>query len=144
MATRKAATSSRRLAPALAQTLRALDHTPADAALVRLAEQYAASIDAAVEIADAAALAEPEDADTARLLDALRRRVEAQTVLAELGPKLHAALAELGASPKARAALAPKGGSTGDAGGTNSKLAELRERSRVRASRAAVVDASAS
>lgn len=129
------------VAPAVAESIDKLDTKPEDAALVRLVERYAAAIDGARRIALAAEEIEPEDATQARQLAALRERVEAVTVLAELGPKLAAALEMLGASPKARAGFARKGGDSGD--GKPTKLAQLRA---LRAGQggAAVMDAPAS
>lgn len=110
--------------PAVAETVDKLDTKPEDAAMVRLVERYAAAIDEARLIALAAEEIEPESEGQARALSALRERVNAVTVLAELGPKLAAALAELGASPKSRAAFARKGGDpSGDKPG---RLAQLR------------------
>jgi hypothetical protein len=71
-----------------------------DTAAMRLAESYAAAIDDA--------------ADKGEALD-------------KLGPKLLAALVELGMTPKARAAAA-KGGPTNADSGKRSSLDELRER----------------
>lgn len=129
------------IVPAVDETLRALDPKPEDAALVRLVQRYAATIDEAAVIAAEAADIDPEDEGTAKALRALQRRVEASVVLAEIGPKLHAALAELGASPKARAGLSGKGGAPSGDGDGKSKLEQLRAR-RARSSRAAAVDTS--
>jgi hypothetical protein len=63
------------LAPAVAGTITALTLTAADAAAVKLAERYAAAIDAG------------------------------EDTLEKLGPKLLAALESLGATPQARARL---------------------------------------
>lgn len=132
-----------RLTPAVEASLKALTTKPEDAALRALVRQYAATVDDAAEVAEAATLIEPEDEDQAKRLSALLRRVERQAVLAELGPKLHAALAELGASPKSRAGMMGKGGAPLDSDAAKSKLEQLRDR-RLRPSRAAAVDASAS
>lgn len=114
------------MASAVEASLDALKRKPEDAALVRLVERYAKTIDDAAEIADQAALIEPEDDNQAKRLQALTRRVEHQAVLAELGPKLQAALESLGASPKARAAM-QKGGPAGgrNDAGANSKRSKL-------------------
>lgn len=90
------------LAPAVAATLRELDLTELDSATAKLAGQYARAIDDA----------DPEDRPVA---------------LRDLGPKLLACLVELGATPRARAAV--KDGSAADAG--TSSLARLREARRV-------------
>jgi hypothetical protein len=115
------------LLEAVTESLRALTPKPEDAALHALAREYAEAIDSAIEIADAAALIELEDEDQAKRLAALLRRVERQAVLADLGPKLQAALDALGASPKSRAAMQSKGGGAGD-GKSGNRLDELRER----------------
>lgn len=116
------------MASAVAEMLAAVTREPEDAALVRLVERYAKTIDDAAEIADQAALIEPEDENQARRLQALSRRVEHQAVLAELGPKLLAALESLGASPKVRAAMkgGPPVGRDARADSKRSKLADLR------------------
>lgn len=110
--------------------------------MIRLAEAYASAIDEAHAIAEEARTIEPDDEDTAKVLRALMRRLDAGAVLAEIGPKLATALESLGASPKARAGLIGKGVSPGDSNAGKSKLDELRERKRVRQGRAAPVDSS--
>lgn len=114
------------LASAVADALKALKSKPEDVAMLRLVEHYAQTIDDAAEIAEQAALIEAEDLSTANALAALRRRVERQAVLAELGPKLQAGLESLGASPKARAAM-QKGGAAGgrNNAGPDSKRSKL-------------------
>lgn len=114
------------MAAAVEASLKALRATAKDKALVRLIERYAQAMDDAAEIAEAASLVEPENVATAHALSALRKRVEHQAVLAELGPKLQAALESLGASPKARAAM-QKGVQSGGRGnaGANSKRSKL-------------------
>lgn len=98
------------LAPAVATTITKLELTDVDAAAVRLAERYAATIDDATQIA--AELADIDySEDTAKRVAALAKRVDAQAVIAELGPKLLACLEQLGATPAARSRL--KGGATG-------------------------------
>lgn len=91
--------------PAVAGTVAKLDQVDVDAAAVRLAERYAAQIDEAAVIAADLADVTSEDEDTAKVLYALRKRVEAHQVLIDLGPKLLAVLESLGATPKGRAAL---------------------------------------
>ncbi len=76
------------IAPAVAETIKQLTLGPEDAAAVRLAERYAAAIDAAPA-------------------------TEQQETLDKLGPKLLAALESLGATPKARAALKTQPAGTG-------------------------------
>ncbi|HEY0638703.1 MAG TPA: hypothetical protein VGD67_13720 [Pseudonocardiaceae bacterium] len=107
------------LAPAVSETVQALPARPEDSAAVRLAERYAAQIDEAHQIAAELAEIVPAGDDQARRLDALTKRVEAHTVLSELGPRLLAVLVELGATPKARGQKAPAAGP--------SRLAALRE-----------------
>lgn len=88
------------LAPAVASAVKALSVDDVDAAAVRLAEQYAAAI-------DAGSCAE----------------CNAKTSIAELGPKLLACLVELGATPRARASVM-KGGASG--GGNLARLRSAR------------------
>jgi hypothetical protein len=116
----------------LGRALIELKPTGQDSATVALARRYAKVIEDAVEIADAAAMIEPENVDQMRAIQALQRRVEAQTVLAELGPKLLASLVELGMTPRARSATVAKGGGPGD-GDKRSPLDELRKRREDRA-----------
>lgn len=92
-----------------------------DAAVAALAVEYAETIDRAAELARAAE-ALPYDPDTAVMVARLKTRVEAHTVMAEVGPKLLAALDALGATPKARAVVGKPA-----SGGAKSKLAALRE-----------------
>lgn len=66
------------IAPAVAETIGGLTLSPEDAAAIRLAERYAAAIDAAEE---------------------------QQETLDKLGPKLLAVLDALGATPRARAGM---------------------------------------
>lgn len=133
-----------RLTPAVEASLRALTTKPEDAALRALVRQYAATVDDAAEVAEAAALIEPEDEDQAKRLVALQRRVERLVVLAELGPKLQAALDALGASPKSRAAMSGKGGTPGDKPPSALDRARTRRDRRARPNGAAAVDSPAS
>lgn len=100
------------LAPAVAETVASLAVQPEDAAAVKLAGRYAAQIDEAHQVAADLAEVKPVDEDQGRRLARLEKRVEAQAVLAELGPRLLAVLVELGATPRARGqkASAPAGG----------------------------------
>ncbi|MDN5932997.1 MAG: hypothetical protein L0I24_18350 [Pseudonocardia sp.] len=79
-----------------------LELRPEDVGISVLAVRYARTIDDAAELAEQAARM-PYDPDTAVQLARLRQRVEAHTVMVEVGPKLQAALDALGATPKARA-----------------------------------------
>lgn len=113
------------LAPAVADTVTQLKPAPTDTAAVRLAQRYAALIDRAEQaVADAEnAIAELDEDDIAgrHYVTSLRAKVEAQAVLAELGPKLLAVLESLAATPAARAKL--KGGAVA---GAPSRLQGLR------------------
>lgn len=116
----ESAQNERKLAPAVDETLGNLDLSPQDAALARLAQQYARTIDQAAAIAAQAARL-PFDPDTAEAVEQLRKRVSAQVTMADLGPKLLAALDALQATPKSRA----QAGKPAPAG-TKSKLSALR------------------
>jgi hypothetical protein len=109
------------LAPAVTATVKALTVAPEDAAAVRLVERYAATIDRAAQIAADLDEIPPEDYDTPKLLATLQAKVEAQTVLETLGPKLLAALEALGATPAARSKL-----KAGGAPSAPNQLAALR------------------
>jgi len=85
------------IAPAVAETVNALQLEPEDAAAVQLARRYAAILDDAYATDDEA------------------------KVWNDLGPKLLAVLESLGATPRARA-LAAKGGATR----AESRLAAIR------------------
>lgn len=101
------------LLPAVRETLDELDVGREDRALARLVLIYAMAIDDAQRIAmEAVKLAESTD-DREKALSALLRRLDAGDKLAELGPKILAALESLGASPKARAAITGKGNDDG-------------------------------
>jgi hypothetical protein len=91
----------------VADTLDALPLQPEDAALAQLVREYAAQVDKAAAIAVQLAKLGPSD-DFEEELARLRARVSAHTVLVDLGPKIQACLVELGATPKARAALPSK------------------------------------
>jgi hypothetical protein len=109
------------MAGKVAETLGKLALQPEDAALAALAVRYGETIDEAAVLA-AAAAAVPFDPDTAVQVARLRQRVEAHVVMADLGPKLLAALDALGATPKARAAAGKP-----PPPGAASKLTQLRE-----------------
>lgn len=114
------------LAPAVAETLNALELQPEDAGAARLAETYAKALDRASAIEAAAdrvlRKANDEDPELAELVSALKGKLAAATTLRELGPKLHDVLTALGANPKGRAALSKGGAPRG-----KSKLDQLRE-----------------
>ena len=109
------------MAAKVRETVDKLELQPEDAAVAALAVEYGETIDRAAELADAAG-ALPYDPDTAAMVARLKARVEAHAVMAELGPKLLAALDAIQATPKARAAA----GKPAPAGG-KSKLTALRE-----------------
>lgn len=109
------------LLPAVMETIGKLELDDADAGAVRLAQRYAATIDEARRLA-AALDRMPYSEDTFKAVAALKAKVDAQTVLDTLGPKLLDVLQQLGATPKARAQL--KGG--GAQRGQTSRLAALR------------------
>ena len=122
--------------PSVRDTIAQLGSEPKDAALRRLAEHYARSIDEARMIAidarrllDASAKGDIEIPK--RMLNALVKHSESDQVLADLGPRLQAALESLGASPKARAAMTGKGDKP-DAPTPKSSRAERRERAAAR------------
>lgn len=77
---------------------------PEDEALAALAVEYARTIDRAAVIAAAAARLQPTE-DLAEEVKRLAARVSAQATMADLGPKLQAALDALGATPKARSSV---------------------------------------
>lgn len=97
-----------------------------------LARRYAYDIDEAAVISTQAAkvlreLAGTVDHELYSRIAALFDRIESTAVLATLGPKLLAVLAELGMTPRARADTTRKGGAA-NVGGTPSEspLARLR------------------
>lgn len=104
-----------------------------DEGLRKLAEHYAEVIDEARTVArDARKLIDEAQKDDGpeiakRMLNALVKYSEGVSTLAELGPKLQAALESLGASPKARAAMTGKGGGPNATPG-GSSLAQRRAR----------------
>lgn len=93
------------LARALLAALKAVQLRPEDEAAVALAKRYARVIDADEE------------------------------QIGKLGRELLTVLAELGMTPRARAAVVGKGVGTGDRGGQPSRADELRERRARRGSR---------
>jgi hypothetical protein len=100
------------LAPVVEESIAALSIKPEDAAVVRLARRYAATIDAGRELAALIGRAwdelEPDDQDGRKRLAVIEAQLADRAVMADLGPKLLAALAALGATPAAR--LKAKGG----------------------------------
>lgn len=101
-------------------TVAALPIEEADAALVHLVELYAAELDGAAAWrarADAHARRVRSELGPESALyeetDALRAKLSERAALLAVGKQLHAALAELGASPKARGAAAAPAKSPG-------------------------------
>lgn len=120
MANRRLQPADNLIGPAVTETVNHLDLDAVDAAAVKLAQRYAAAIDAAARIAaDLDDLS--DDESLAKRVAALAAKVEAQCVLDRLGPKLLEALEALGATPRARASR--KGGASAPAQG---RLAALR------------------
>ena len=121
------APADRLLAPAVAEMLESLELAPEDVAAAKLAGAYARELDGASAAAAQAArvlreAATSGDAELTEQVQALANQLSARAALANIGPKLHALLAELGATPKGRAGLR-KGSSAPSGGG---KLAALR------------------
>lgn len=106
---------------AVRETLRNVTESPEDAGVRALALRYGRTIDESRALADAAADL-PYDPDTAVMVARLKQRVEAQAVVAELGPKLLATLDALQATPKARAVAGKPAPAAGQ-----SKLSALRD-----------------
>lgn len=107
--------AGRVLAPALDEALQGLQLQPEDGATVALARRYATDLDESAVVAAALAkalrqLRREVDDELYDRFAALATRIEDTTVLGLLGPKLLAALTELGMTPRARAAVAGKGG----------------------------------
>lgn len=115
------------MVPAVESTLGALQLTDADAALAKLAQRYAETIDAAAELTTYASTVlenlEPDDVTGRQHLAMLAAKVGRQAVLTDLGPKLLATLQALQATPAARSKVKVGGG--GDAG--PNRLQALRE-----------------
>lgn len=108
---RALAAADRLLAPAVAASLAALNLPPEDEAAARLADAYARALDSAAGMESAARkvlhdAANGDDPDLLAQVQALVQAVSARKTLAEIGPKLKDLLVELGATPKARAAMA--------------------------------------
>lgn len=91
------------MAARIEETLASLENRPEDAGVRAIALEYARTIDRAAIIAAQVAKL-PFDPDSADAVDQLRKRVSAHATMADLGPKLLAALDALGATPKARVA----------------------------------------
>jgi hypothetical protein len=103
-----------------------------DVAVVALAKRIAGAIDDSAHLAEVAAvLVIPEgcELNDRRAWEALRRRVDDASTVAQLAPKLLAVLEQLGLTPAARAAV-PKGGGVSGGGQPSAAdaLARFRER----------------
>lgn len=109
-----------KLTESVRETVEKLTLQPEDVAAAQLAVEYAETIERAADIAQEAANL-PYDPDTAVMVQRLKQRVDAHAVMADVGPKLLAALDALGATPKARAAAGKTPPATG-----NSRLAQIR------------------
>jgi hypothetical protein len=104
---------------------------PRDAGTEALARRYAYDIDEAAVVSTAAAkilreLAGQLDHKLYSRIAAVFDRIESTAVLATLGPKLLAVLAELGMTPRARADTTRKGGPVNGGKPTESDLAKQR------------------
>lgn len=119
------------IAPAIAETLRSLpdEHSATDAGARKLIEQYAESIDGAAIMSDLAYTVleqtEPGDVYVRKALDAVIADVEHRKVLAELGPKMLAALDAVGGTWAGRAKATKTTGPAQPA--TKSRLELLQE-----------------
>lgn len=104
--------ADRLLAPAVTASLAALNLPAQDGAASRLAEQYARALDSAAGMEAQARKvlrdAAGGDEDLLLRVEALTQALGARQALVQLGPKLESVLAQLGATPKGRAALAKK------------------------------------
>lgn len=103
--------ADRLLAPAVTATLDALDLPDTDQAAAKLAESYARALDQAAAIEGQAErvlrdAGKSGDEDLIERVEALVAKLGARSALVTIGPKLESVLVELGATPKARAALA--------------------------------------
>lgn len=100
--------ADRLLSPAVDSTVASLSLVDADLAVARLAGVYAGAIDEARRgeaWADGVLAKLDAESPLTEEIRAIRAKLAAKVVLADLGPKLQAALVELGATPKTRAAL---------------------------------------
>lgn len=132
-----------RITRALAVALKDATLHPRDGGAVALLKRYAQLMDEAQALADEAELIEPETDDQVRRLNALRLRVEAQTVVSDLGPKFLAALTALGMTVAGRATNKTTKGGGSESGNGRDAFDELRARRNTRADRAKAVHTSA-
>lgn len=104
--------ADRLLAPVVSSTIRALDLLEQDKATAGLAAMYAREIDSAKAAegrADAVLRKVTADSDLFDEVKALRVKLAARAALSDYGPKLAAVLESLGATPRARSAMARLG-----------------------------------
>lgn len=138
--------AGRAIGAALEKALRGVQTRPEDAAAVELARRYAADLDEAAVVAATLAKTLREllsvSPDLHDRLLTLAVRIEDTAVLASLGPKLLAALEQLGMTPRARAAVAGRGGDPRDGSPRRAALNKLREQ-HPRVNGAAAVDPAA-
>jgi hypothetical protein len=105
------------LAPSVAATINALDLEDTDRAAAKLSETYAAAIDAAQAAetwADSVLRKVDKDTDLYDEVRALKLKLSARAALSDYGPKLLAVMVELGATPKAQAAIGKTKPATAD------------------------------
>jgi hypothetical protein len=120
--------ADRLLLPEAERTLAALDDSPVDAAARRMLTVYARQIDDAKRAethADAVlrrAAKAGADETLLEQISALRLKLAARTAVSDVGPKFVALLAELKATPAARAKLARNAGAPAPAGGSLARL----------------------
>lgn len=104
--------ADRLLLPAVQSSLAALALSDEDQAAARLAESYARALDSAAGMEAQARKvlrdAAGGDEDLLARVEALTQALAARTTLVQIGPKLESVLAQVGATPKGRAALAKK------------------------------------
>jgi hypothetical protein len=96
------------LAPAVSAALSTVGATEADTVAIKLAHTYASMIDEARQAerwANSVLAKVDNDSDLWEEVKALKVKLSAKVTLSDLGPKLAAILAEMGATPKARALM---------------------------------------
>ncbi|MGE0359008.1 MAG: hypothetical protein AB7P08_19040 [Burkholderiales bacterium] len=112
-------------------TLGALETSEVDRAAFELARVYARQLDAAAVVRRAAdkALREAAEAGDEYLVEqvtALRAKLGERECVDRIGARLHALLAELGATPKARAGVGKPPAPSSSGGGALGKLRAVR------------------
>lgn len=91
-----------RLELAVTRSLQDVPKLPRDAAAVALARRYARVIDDAQRVAEELDGMTPDTDAQAEAIRRLAAKVEAHSVVSDIGPKLLAALNSLGMTPQAR------------------------------------------